>query len=300
MAKKSSSTPQLNPAIRLSNLHPRLTQLFTGDHADTDVLEQELTRLTSGLKPATFLPILLNAFHAAPDERRTQYQAIVGAWLTAQQHDAALRDLVQRKIIYGSGAQVAQALLGEETALTSPEQEDLFAAASTIGNASQAAVAFFWYADERRRTVHAGSFLIDFEPPWNGALKDVMYRSFRSLDAAQDSYYAIWRRQGMEPTQINQAQLSERLWQAIRCSQAEQIRLPADYTRDAKQLTPFLLSLPATPIAPPLSAEELEHLRTHGRTPEALTLEEQRMGYQMRMSNGEVIRILRDGDIDDV
>lgn len=40
---------------------PRVTRLIRHDVSDASALEAELTRLTAGRKPASFLPILVNA-----------------------------------------------------------------------------------------------------------------------------------------------------------------------------------------------------------------------------------------------
>ncbi|MBC8076928.1 MAG: hypothetical protein H7Y32_12690, partial [Chloroflexales bacterium] len=58
---KQRPAAQLSPTIRLSGLRPRLDQLLRGDtmqQGDAAILAA-LEALTTGLKPAAFLPMLL-------------------------------------------------------------------------------------------------------------------------------------------------------------------------------------------------------------------------------------------------
>jgi hypothetical protein len=50
----------------------------------------------------------------------------------------------------------------------------------------------------------------------------------------------------------------------------------------------------------PLTLDEIEALATTGRSPESIRTEERMLGYQTRMPDGSVIRIMRPPDDDDL
>lgn len=296
MAKKSRPGAQPNPAIRLSNLRPRLDQLFADPAADPAPALAELGRLTDGLKPASFLPILVDAFTAAPEPRREHLDAPLGAWLRERGLLEALRDLDARQTLEGPARAAARAWL--EAGGIEPAQPadltlaDLFISAYEIADVSQASPTMFWYEDVRRRRVRSLSFLIDFEPPWEGALKDATVRIHRSADRALEEFSQIWQLHALQSRQIDATAAARRVWTSLRQSYAQKIRLPADFILDIDQILPFLFALPVVPAVPPLSAAELFSLTRIGRIPEDLRLDEQTLGFQKRMEDGSIIRIL--------
>lgn len=200
MPKKSRSAAQANPAIRLSNLHPRLSRLFGEAPSDPATLRGELNQLTDGLKPASFLPILVSAFVAAAADRRAQLDAPLGDWLHERGLLASLGELEARQVFEGPAREAVRAWMTAggvmPAALVEVDPAELFIAAYEIDAPSQASTTLFWYEDGRRRRVCVAGFLIDFEPPWEGALKDIAYRTFREYDQAYGYYTAIWQNHG--------------------------------------------------------------------------------------------------------
>lgn len=297
MAKKDRAAGQPNPAIRLSNLRPRLSRLFT-EQSDPATFAAELSRLTDGLKPASFLPILVSSV-AAQAVEHDQLGDTVGAWLAEHGLLGPLRDLEARQTFDGASREVARSWLeagGIELA-SEPEVAivDLLLDAYEVMDESQGSVTLFWHEDRRRRKVATVSFLLDFEPPWEGALKDLSYRTFSDLTQSREKFLAIWRAGGNEPRRIAIADAAEYIWAALGQSQTQGIRLPADFIAVMDKLAPFLLALPSGK-APALSSAELEALATNGRSPEAIRRDEQLLGYQKRMPDGRIMRIVRPPD----
>jgi hypothetical protein len=157
----------------------------------------------------------------------------------------------------------------------------------------------FWYEDARRRRVRATAFLIDFEPPWEGALKDVAHRSFRSIDHAHSDFFAIWQEDGFQYHLIDKASATQRVWASLRQSQAQGIRLPADFIPLMAEIMPLLHALAAASDIAALSETESSALATSGRSVEALRREERLLGYQKRMPDGKILYILRPTDDED-
>lgn len=302
MPKKQHRGGQPNPAIRLSSLGPRLTQLFA--HGDPTAMGGELDRLTDGLKPSSFLPLVVGALASTPDPQREQLIAPVSAWLKQRELQEPLSSLQARYAFQGPADGVARALLAATGIAVAPEEEadpvELFIAAYELGEPSQDAPTLFWYEDARRRRVLMASLLVDFEPPWEGALKDLAFSTYRDHNRALDEYLRLWRGRGMEPRALDAATAAQRVWRALRQNQAQQIRLPSDFVAVMPRLLPFLLALPVASDATPLSADELAALATTGRNPEQIRREERLFGYQTRMEDGSVVRLMRPLDDDEL
>ncbi len=147
--------------------------------------------------------------------------------------------------------------------------------------------------------MRAAAFLIDFEPPWEGALKDIAHRSFRSIDHAHAGFFSVWQEEHLPQRSIDKAGATQRVWAAIRQSQAQGIRLPADFIPLMAQIMPLLLALAAASDIAALSAAEIESLATSGRSPKSLRQEERILGHQKRMPDGSILRIMLPPDDDD-
>lgn len=302
MAKKQRQPAQPNPAIRLSGLRPRLAQLFVSA-PEAPALRAELDRLTDGLKPASYLPVLVSAYTDTPQADRAQLAEPLGVWLRAGGRLAALREVAARQAFEAPAHEYVSAWLeaGGLAPVAAPAlaAADLFIEAYEVGDASQASVTLFWYEDPRRRRVIAASFLIDYEPPWEGSLKDLAYLSFRDIGRAHEEYFASWRTAGLHQRPIGLTDAMGQVWATLRQSQAQGIRLPADFIKVMFDVVPMLLGLPSDPDSPALSIEELMELATKGRSPEDLRRDEQLLGFQKRMPDGSILRILRPLDDDD-
>jgi hypothetical protein len=170
---------------------------------------------------------------------------------------------------------------------------DLFLAAFEFGGPSQDSPSIFWYEDERRRRVYSASFLVDFEPPWDGALKDIAFNRHPNFNEAVSAYRYTWRMSGLVPQSIDVTTVTQRIWKALRQSQVQGIRLPADFIAVLPKVMPFLNALPVGRGTVPLSAAEVDALLTIGRSPESIRHEESVFGYQIRMPDGGIIRIIR-------
>ncbi len=147
--------------------------------------------------------------------------------------------------------------------------------------------------------MRATVFLIDFEPPWEGALKDVADKSFRTITHAHAEFFSVWKKDNFQERLIDTASATQCVWTAIRQNQAEGIRLPADFIPLMAKVMPLLHALAAALDITALSEAEISALATSGRSPEVLRQEERRLGYQKRMPDGRILRILRPPDDED-
>lgn len=301
MAKQKRTTAQPNPAIRLSGLRQRLAALLADNMAD-DELGAALSRLTDGLKPASFLPMLVSAFADASEESRAQLGQAVGDWLQAKGLLGALRELDARQPFDTPAREAVVAWLaagGVEAVEHKPlDLADLFVGAYEIGDIYQASPTLLWYTDARRRRVMSAAFLIDNQPPWHGALKDVAISTHRDVAQAEDRLFGHWYARGVEPEPIPAPAAKTRILSALAQNRAQGIRLPADVAAAREVLMPLLFALPDAEDTPQISADEIEAMVTEGRSVENLRLEERTMGFQTRLPEGEVVRLLPDPEDD--
>jgi hypothetical protein len=301
MAKKNRPAEKPNPAIRLSGLPTRLERLFM-EQTDPAELGAALDRLTDGLKPTSFLPLLVGAFAAAPDSQRALLDEPVSTWLREHGLLTVLRDLELRHLPGAPEREMMRAWLaaGGIAPLSSQDLNpvDRMIAAYEVSDEAQASVTLFYFVDGRRRRVRISSFLIDFQPPWEGALKDLAYRSFPDAERARDEYFAVWEENIHEQRPIAVTDATRRVWTALRQSQAQGIRLPADFVAVMGEVVPFLLALPVDPEAPALTPDEIKALASTGRKPEDIVRDERLFGYQQRLPDGSILRILRPPDDD--
>src|SRR5262249_12463720 len=82
------------------SLRPRLDQLLRSQdltQADPHELYESLDVLTSGIKPAVFLPTLIVAAAAAPEAAQSRLDELLPDWVSERGHLAALSDLATRE-----------------------------------------------------------------------------------------------------------------------------------------------------------------------------------------------------------
>ncbi|GAB4424613.1 MAG: hypothetical protein OHK0015_03650 [Chloroflexi bacterium OHK40] len=304
MAKKARPGTQPNPALRLSNLGPRLARLLANPASDPQTIRAELDLMIEGLKPLSYLPIVISTFAALPEAQREPLDTMLSTWIQERGLLPVLHNLEDRRTFQEPARSLARQLLeagGHSLAAEEPiNLADLFLAAYELGEASQDAPTIFWHEDERRRRVCSASFLIDFEPPWEGAVKDLAFDTYRNFDQARERFFSLWQARGLAPRAISASTAAQRVWRALRQNQSQAIRLPIDLIAAIPQVLPFLLALPLPPDVEPLTLDEIEALATTGRSPESIRTEERMLGYQTRMPDGSVIRIMRPPDDDDL
>lgn len=302
---KQRPVAQPSPMIRLSGLRPRLDQLLRGDtmqQGDVAILAA-LDSLTTGLKPAAFLPMLLAAYGAAAPMPQAHLAALLPTWLGHSGYAQALRGLVAQRALAPDQQQIALAWLeagGEPTEDLAAELAswDPFYAAYEVGNEFQSSLMIFSYANPRRLRVQALGFLIDTQPPWEGAVKDVLRQGQRPPEDAIEQYVSVWSERGEVPRPLEAAEAKRRVLSALLQNRKQQIRLPADLIAVRGQFLSDVLTLPDAPQTPAFSADDFDALAQDGRRPETLMRAEQTLGYQTRAPDGRVIRVLRPSDDD--
>jgi len=301
MSKKHEK--QRQPARRgagLSSLRPRLDQLLRGDRASADnrQIRQDLDALTEGIKPAVVLSTLLAASIDAPEAAQARLTGLLPGWLGQHGRLDALRELAAGDALDEPKRQQALAWLadaGADTADLLAEREawDAFYGAYYAGNPSQGSLMIFWYTSRRQHRVHGLGLLLDYEPPWEGAVKDAMRYPQRAPDDAIDEFVRFWDRRGESPQRVTALEAKRRALEALEHNRQSNIRLHPDLVVARELFVRNVLSLPDGPDTPQLSAADFDYLAANGQHPETLRRNERLFGYETRMPDGQKIRILR-------
>lgn len=294
----------INPAIRLSALRPRLDQLFHSELIATPesaALRQQLDQLVEGIKPDAFVPVLLAAADSASDEAQPVLNAALPGWLQQRNltgtlerllAQAALRDEQRRLAVEW----LATAGVAANEALVQP---DLFYTAYYAGNDMQGTLMFFWYDSPRRNRATGLGLLLDYNPPWEGAVKDAISYPKRTPEALIETFVGMWRSRGLTPQQLSAAEAKRQALVALAQNQQQNIGLHRDLISARTDFIRQILTLPDLPDTPAFSVEDFDTLVRSGRRPEALQLQERTMGYQTRMPDGKILHIMRPPDDDE-
>jgi hypothetical protein len=304
MSKRDKQRQPKRPIAGLSSLRPRLDQLLRGEslpQADQDHIYESLDALTSGIKPAAFLPTLIAATGAAPEAAQTTLDKLLPDWLNERGHLASLGELIARHTFGGEQQERALAWLATAGADTNELTAELaawdpFYDAYRTSNPSQGTVMIFWYTSPRKHRVQGLSLLLDFEPPWNGAVKDTMRYPQRAPEAAIEEFVDFWAERGMTPARLTAAEAKQEAIEALEHNRQSNIRLHPDLIAARDQFIRYVLALPDEPDTPQFTIADFDYLATHGENPEAIRRQERMFGYRSRLPSGEEVVILRGPD----
>ena len=304
MSKRDKQRQPERRGVGLSSLRPRLDQLLRGEslsQADQHDVYEGLDALTSGIKPAVFLPTIIAAASAAPEAAQVALDELLPGWLSERDHLATLRDLVARQSFGAEQQQRALAWLaaaGADTADLTAELAawDPFFDAYSASNPAQATLMIFWYTNHRKQRVQGLSLLLDFEPPWDGAVKDAMRYPQRTPEAAIEEFVDFWADRGMTPARLTAVEAKQEALEALEHNRDSNIRLHPDLVTAREQFIRYVLTLPDGPNTPPFTAADFDFLAHNGENPEALKRQERMFGYRARLPDGQEVRILRGPD----
>jgi len=303
--KKQSRRPNL-PAT--TNLRPRLDRLFhaaADPDADDAVLLSRLDTINQGVSADNLIPILLTARLHAPASVHTRLDAVLTDWLQRREALSRLEHLVRTGAL--DDEQQIQALTwleatGYDVGATRAElAQSSFYRAFMHANRMQGTVTVFFYSDRKRTRVEALGFLLDYQPPWEGAIKDVTHYTRRPPEQAVTAFLDFWQNgmrmpPGEQMQEISDQEAKTVLLQALHQNRALSIRLHKDFGPIRDRFLRHILTLPDGPETPRLTVEELDALQTQGTSSESLQANEQTSGYRIRLEDGQEIRMLRPPD----
>lgn len=287
----------------LALLRPRLDGLLGNEllaRKEEEALRADLNAVFRGLKPTDFLPVFLSACLAAPPAVQKRLDEVVPAWLKVQNHLPALVELVQKSCLAGAEQERALAWLraaGVNIARMEKAREpSTFYKAYMYADDSQGIIILLWYSDRRRSKVQGMSLLVDYNPPWEGSIKDIFLHPQRTPERARQEFVDFWTKR-FPLNELSPAEVKREILSCLECNRREGIRLPRDLVRAKDHFLRHVLTLPDTPETPSFTAEDFDVLSRSGQSAESIMEFERTVGRRVRLEDGKEVLII--GDLDD-
>jgi|SRR5579859_4077207 len=293
-ADRKPKRPNIAPAALL---RARLEAAWLAESAAGQAPEQlgaALQAASQGLKPALVISVALPAFEAARPEVQAKLETVLPAWLAQRDGLGALEALITKDQL--TAAQKATGLrwlaaTGREVATLTPSAASTFHSAYELETEWQAVVIVLWYSNPQRNRARGLQFLIDRNPPWNGALKDVMPFPNKPPETLIERYVDRWKEHGQGMTPIDAAAAKRKLVLALKQNEAAKVRLPVDLVMLREQFVAHVLTLPDAPDTPAFSPDDFNALSETGQSAEALSRYEQTVGRRVLMEDGKELFI---------
>lgn len=301
--KRKKSAPALSPIV---TLRPRLDQLFNEtSYAEQDISTQQaqLEQMVKQINPQDFWPVLLKAYQAAPHPVQQNLSEMLPQWIQQRGDQSILIELTEQERFDEKGQKaVLQWLqnIGVELAKVQQVEEiNRFYEAYMYADESQGFILFFWYEDRRRRKVEGLNFLLDYNPPWEGAVKDAMFIPAGPPDRVVKKHLSFWRHRGVPLESLDAIQTKEHILRHLLINRREKIRLPRDLVVSRKIFVENVLTLPDGPGTPQFTKQDFDELRRTGKSPESISRYEQTVGRMVRLPDGKEVLIGADTFDDD-
>ena len=297
-AKKKQSTPLIPPATLLRGRLEQLCATSDEQMSNPDAFSAALDNLVEGIKPPFFLQTMLKTYQAAPDSTQNFLDQVLPPWLCARTHLKSLEKLVLQYELDSTEEQIALTWLqagGSDTEALAKAQQDNFFSAYIYSDdfGSQSVVNLFWYCDRPRRHVRGFNFLIDYNPPWSGAVKDIALYPARTPQDAIHEFVDFWSRRSGEPMiPLSAPEAKKKILSALRCNDNENIRLPQDLRACREEFVRYVLTLPDESDTPSLTISDFDALSSQGEAPEQIMSFEQNVGRRVRLESGQEVVIL--------
>jgi hypothetical protein len=236
----------------------------------------------------------VNAISALPAAVQAKLSPITAQLLQAEETLDTLQALVQRHQLPVDAAGFSHELLtqsGVELDKLLPAQESTFYRAYEGEDeyGSQGLIFFFWYANRQRSRIRGMSWLLDFNPPWDGAAKDIMSYGQKSPTEMIDFALQRWLDQGINLAEIDAVTAKRRAIETLQCNFEQKIRLHRDFQEARQDFAEHVLSLPAGPDTPPFTLADYDFLCRNGKRSEEINQFERTVGRVMRMEDGKAM-----------
>jgi hypothetical protein len=298
--RKKRSKRRFSPDL---SFRPRLDALWADDALSKKsdaAIKDGLDAISSGIKQDVLLRTLLRAYMAAPDASRARLGGLLPDWLRERGHLSALQALAASL----SGALRRQALAWMQAAGVDVKESilhsrDLFLSAYHYGDESQAAVAVFWYTHQKKNRAHGMGFLVDYNPPWEGAVKDVVVFPRQNPKRLIDDYLDLWARGGTIMESTGGSEAKTEILTALHCNLDAEISLPRDLLHRRELFARCVLALPDGLHTPSFTLDDFDFLSEHGERPEEIVNFERTVGRRVRMDDGKELLVMGGPDLDD-
>ena len=306
--RKKNRRPRRPPTILL---RPRLDKLWADDalHEKDDVaIEADLDAISHGVKPDMLLQTILRAYLAAAVRSRTRLDGVLPGWLSGHNHLSRLKEMVLDGSLHTDLHPQALAWMeagGIDSQAVVGELQDRFFQAyyfddvDLVGEKSQATVQVFWYTSQKKNRAQGMVFLLDYNPPWDGSVKDIMVTSRRPAEELVEGILVQWASTGMVLEEISAEEAKTVILTALHCNREANLRLPRDLILERETFVRCVLSLPDAPDTPPFTIEDFDSLADRGQPPEEVVYLEQTVGRRVRFGDGEEVLMMNSLDWED-
>jgi hypothetical protein len=295
---KKGHASNIPPATLLRSRLDGLWQNPALTGQEPERIQADLDVVTRGVKPDMVVTTLLQAWVTAPPESRARLDQIVPGWLRDRGHLGPLQAIAADVTLEGDRRERALAWLaaaGVETqTLARPQPSGSFYRAYFYGDDSQAIVNVFWYTDGRKTHVRGFNFLIDYNPPWEGAVKDIILYPQRTPQVAQREFVERCGEHGMRLKPITDVEAKQKILAALDRNRTSEIRLPRDLIAARLHLIRQVLSLPDGPNTPSITTKDVDLLCRNGQRPEDIMRYERTVGRRVRMDDGKELLVMGD------
>lgn len=299
--KKQNRRPNIPP---VTVLRPRLDNLFAQDgwvEQEAAQIGADLEEVTDGIAPEQSLPVLLKAVNDAPEQVQLALQTLIPTWL----HDHDLIDpfttLVQQDLFADQEYETAVAWLTDAgVAQTSLRiaHDPAFYRAYLGGDdmQSQGVFIFMWYSNRQQTRVRGFNVLIDYNPPWNGAAKEILYHPQRSPQEALVEFVDVWRNQfvPLAMEELDAVAAKRHFLQLLVANRENGIRLERDFSDARELLVEHLFPLPDASDTPLMTIEDFDELCQTGKTAESVRAFEKNIGRRIRLEDGSQLLVSAD------
>lgn len=280
-----SKTPNIPPTTMM---HLRLDALWKNATFLAQTPEQvhaDLAAVTRGQKPEPVVQAVLSAYAGSPEVVRTRLDTLLPAWLQAHGYLATLH---AQPI---SSPQTRWLAAVGQTTPARPSHAALFVAAFGVDDGSQASLIITWHPKPTVAQVRAMSFLIDYNPPWEGALKDIIRFPQNTLAHFRELYQRMNHRISTSIQEYTAAEAKHKVITALQANRAQQIRLPQDLITYRAIFLDHILCLPDAADTPAFTVDDFDFLSRQVKTSESLQAFEQTIGRRIRMEDGKELFI---------
>jgi hypothetical protein len=305
--KQNRGKVNLPPTTLLRSKLDLLWKNINNWENNQEKLEQELNDLVNKIKPSFFIPVMIKAYIASSSENQKILTQTIPPWLNRSDYLETLEKLVSNYEFDEIEQKIAMSWLeteGRDVSALIKAQEQTFYRAYLYEDSfgSQGILALFWYSNPQRNRVRGMNFLIDYNPPWEGAIKDIMYSPSKiPKDAIQDfiNFWSFLQDEDEEMLPLEASEAKTKILLSLLCNRDQNIRLPRDLIACREEFRKNVLTLPDEEETPKFTMEDFEALSTRGETPEHLMNFEQNVGRRIRLDSGDEAIMLSPGIVFD-
>ncbi len=291
-------------------LRPRLENLWADEallHKDDAAIEKDLDVVVRDIPPDFLLTTMLRAYLAASAPVRERLDGILPGWLNARGHVNTLKEMVadvslDLDLRPAALSWMEAAGVDTESFESVPDmflQAYYYDDAATFAEKSQAYLVIFWYTSLKRNRAQGMGFLLDYDPPWDGSVKDILVTKRRPPDELITEFVDSWSHRGMKLEPIGAERAKTVVLTALNCNRAADLRLPRDLIAARGFFVRYVLPLPDAPDTPAFTLDDFDYLARHGERPEEVVDFEQTVGRRVRMEDGEEVLVVGGPDLEE-